>query len=76
MKDRGLKKQLRGNERINNSGMRRQLHPRIEMMLYEIFGGRIARRVVVTPSWLRKIRNWTLWRGRPPPKRKKISCTG
>jgi hypothetical protein len=33
--------------------------------LYEIFRGRIAKIVVGTPSGLRRIRNWTLWRGRP-----------
>jgi hypothetical protein len=30
-----------------------------------------AKQIVGTPSGLRKIRKWTLWRGRPPPKRKK-----
>jgi hypothetical protein len=39
--------------------------------LYEIFRGKVAKQVVVTPSWLQRIRKWTLWRGRPPPKRKK-----
>jgi hypothetical protein len=39
--------------------------------LYEIFRGRIAKQIVRTPSGLQKIRKWTLWRGRPPPKRKK-----
>jgi hypothetical protein len=38
---------------------------------YEIFRGKIAKQVVGTPSGLRRIRKWTLWRGRPPPKRKK-----
>jgi hypothetical protein len=39
--------------------------------LYEIFRGRIAKQIVGTLSGLRRIRNWTLWRGRPPPKRKR-----
>jgi hypothetical protein len=39
--------------------------------LYEIFRGRIAKQIVGTTSGLRKIRKWTLWRGRPPPKWKK-----
>jgi hypothetical protein len=45
--------------------------------LYEIFRERIAKQVVRTPSGLRRIKKWALWRGRPPPKRKtkeKISC--
>jgi hypothetical protein len=42
----------------------------------ESFRGRIARQVVVTPSWLRKIRKLTLWRGRPHPKRKKSHVRG
>jgi hypothetical protein len=39
--------------------------------LYESFRGRIARQIVGSPSWFRKLRDWTLWRGPPPPKRKK-----
>jgi hypothetical protein len=38
---------------------------------YQIFGGKIAKQVVGTSRRLRKIRKWVLWRGRPPPKRKK-----
>jgi hypothetical protein len=38
---------------------------------FEIFGGKIAKQVVGTSSGLRRIRKWALWRGRPPPKRKK-----
>jgi hypothetical protein len=67
----GLKQQLSSDTGMKDPGARQQLRPRIEKMLYEIFRGRIARQVIVTPSWLRKIRTWTLWRGRPPPKRKK-----
>jgi hypothetical protein len=43
--------------------------------LYEIFKGRIAKQIVGTPSGFRRIRNWTLWRCRPPPKRKKRLLT-
>jgi hypothetical protein len=38
---------------------------------YNIFGGKITKQVVGTSSGLRRIRKRTLWRGRPPPKRKK-----
>jgi hypothetical protein len=37
---------------------------------------KIAKQVVVTPSWLRKLRKLTLWRGQPPPKRKKSRVQG
>jgi hypothetical protein len=43
--------------------------------LYEIFRGRIEKQVVGTSKRLRRMKIWTLWRGRPPPKRKKRSCT-
>jgi hypothetical protein len=42
--------------------------------LYENFRGRIARQIVGNPSGLRRIRKWTLWRGRPPPKQKRDSA--
>jgi hypothetical protein len=58
-------------KRRNDEKRRQQLRPRIEKMLYEIFRGRIAKQVVRTPNGLQKIRKWTLWRGQPPPKRKK-----
>jgi hypothetical protein len=44
---------------------------KLRMNLYEIFGWKIAKQVVGTSRRLRGIREWTLWRGRPPPKRKK-----
>ncbi|PNF25369.1 hypothetical protein B7P43_G10918 [Cryptotermes secundus] len=40
-----------------------------------IFSGRFATQVVGTANGLRRIRKWTLWRGRPPPKRKKEQGT-
>jgi hypothetical protein len=43
----------------------------LRMNLYEIFGGKIAKQVVGTSRRLRRIGIWRLWRGRPPPKRKK-----
>jgi hypothetical protein len=38
---------------------------------YEIFGGKITKQVVGISRRLRRIRKRTLWRVRPPPKRKK-----
>jgi hypothetical protein len=43
----------------------------LRMNLYETFGGQIAKQVVGTSCRLRRMRIWTLWRGKPPPKRKK-----
>jgi hypothetical protein len=76
LRNQGLSKQLRGETGIKNPGARQQLRPGIEKMLYEILRRRIARQVVGTSSGLRKLRKWTLWRGRPPPKRKKSRVRG
>jgi hypothetical protein len=56
-----------------NAGQRSHLGSEgtLNKKLYEIFRGRMAKQIVGTPSGLRKIIKWTLWRGRPPPKRKK-----
>jgi hypothetical protein len=70
-RNRGLRQQLSSEMGIKDPGARQQLHPRIEKMLYEIFRERIVKQVVRTPNGLQKIRKWTLWRGRPPPKWKK-----
>jgi hypothetical protein len=43
----------------------------LKTTLYEIFIAKIAKQIVGTSSGLRRIRDWTLWRGRPLPKRKK-----
>jgi hypothetical protein len=43
--------------------------------LCEIFGGKIAKQVAGTSCRLRRVRKWSLWRGRPPPKRKKMLHT-
>jgi hypothetical protein len=72
IRNRGLRQQLRSETGIKDPDARQQLRPRIEKMLYEIFRGRIAKQVVITPNGLQKIRKWTLWREQPPPKRKKI----
>jgi hypothetical protein len=54
----------------------KQTHQRIggirKKEIYEIFGEKIMEHVVGTSIRLQKIRkDWSLWRGRPPPKWKK-----
>jgi hypothetical protein len=49
----------------------RQLRLRIKKTSNEIFGEKIAKRVVGISCRLQRIKKRTLWRGRPPPKRKK-----
>jgi hypothetical protein len=39
--------------------------------IYEIFRQKIMEHVVGTSGGLPKMKNWNLWRGRPPPKRKR-----
>jgi hypothetical protein len=59
-RNRGFKEQLRfGNERTTSWVCRTTI------------GMKMAKQVVGTSSGLRRIRKWVLWRGRPPPKRKK-----
>jgi hypothetical protein len=42
-----------------------------KMILYEIVGRKIAKQIAGASAGLRQDKDWTLWRGRPPPKRKK-----
>jgi hypothetical protein len=57
---RGFKERLRfGNERTTSWVYRTTV------------GLKITKQVVGSSRGLRRIRQWTLWRGRPPPKRKK-----
>jgi hypothetical protein len=39
--------------------------------IYEIFSEKIMEHVVGTSGGLPKMKNWILWRGRLPPKRKR-----
>jgi hypothetical protein len=39
--------------------------------LYEMGSGKIAKQEAGSSAWMRSIKEWTLWRGRPPPKRLK-----
>jgi hypothetical protein len=64
---------------IKDPGTRWQLHLEIEKTSDRIdrkaFGLEFVKRAPGMSSGLWKMRKWTLWRGRPPPKRKKRSCT-
>jgi hypothetical protein len=44
---------------------------KLKKPLYEISGSKIMKQMLGTSIRMRKMRNWTLWRGRPPLKRKK-----
>jgi hypothetical protein len=41
----------------------------LKKTLYEISGSKIAKQMLETSIRMRKMRNWTLWRGWPPPER-------
>jgi hypothetical protein len=79
IRDRGLKEQQRGSERIKDQGDRRPIYVRKKRITSMIYRKTIeletVKRALEISSGLRRIRNWTLWRGRPPPKRKRRSCT-
>jgi hypothetical protein len=69
----------RGRRRIKDPSTRRQLRLKIKWtsgqiarkIFYEIRREKIPEHVVETSCSLQQMRNWTLWRDRPPPKRKK-----
>jgi hypothetical protein len=68
----------RDERRIKDPRTRRQLYlkikwtsEQIDRKTYEISREMILKHVVETSSGLQQMRNWILWRGRPPPKRKK-----
>jgi hypothetical protein len=64
--------ELRGTKRMKNQGTRQQLCLKIESTSEEFvrkaFGLEFVKWETGMPSGLRKMRNCTLWRGRPPPK--------
>jgi hypothetical protein len=41
------------------------------MIFYEIVGRKIAKQIAGSSVGLQQDKDWTLWRGRAPPKRKK-----
>jgi hypothetical protein len=75
IRDRGLRQQLQGDKRIKNPGTRRQLNLKIERTSEEFNRKALVlefmKRATRMFSGLRKMRNLTLWKGRPPLKRKK-----
>jgi hypothetical protein len=58
-------------------GMNRREQPRLEGVrkcndiMWKTFRLEIVKRANEMSSGLQKVRKWTLWRGRPPPKQKK-----
>jgi hypothetical protein len=59
---------------IRNRGLRQQLRSKREFnkTLRKTLGLDFVKETAGMSSRLRKVKNWILWRGRPPPKRKKI----
>jgi hypothetical protein len=66
---------LECNKGIKDRGARRQLRLRKERVSNRIFRKtgelEIKKRTVMSSTGLQEVCYWTLWRGRPPPKRKK-----
>jgi hypothetical protein len=64
MRDEDLKQKLRGNERINNSGIRRLLRLKIERTSEELdrktFGLEFVKRAFGISSEIQRIIEWTL----------------
>jgi hypothetical protein len=73
--DIGVKRQLRGKMGIKEPRTRWQLRLKSERTISEFarydFGLEFIKQANDMSSRLQRIRIWTLWRGRPPPKRKK-----
>jgi hypothetical protein len=47
----------------------------LKMIFYEIVGRKIEKQTAGSSVGLRQDKDWDLWRGRPPPKRKKWNST-
>jgi hypothetical protein len=79
IRDRGLRQQVRRRMRIRDLCGRRPLYLRNEgttsMIYRKAIRLEIVKRALGISSVFRKTRKWILWRGRPPPERKKRSCT-
>jgi hypothetical protein len=76
IKDRGLKQKLQGIKQIKDQGGRLLLCPRNERTSSWTYRKtidrvKIAKQKAGCYAASRKIKDWTLWRGRPPLKRKK-----
>jgi hypothetical protein len=75
IRDRGLKQKLQGSKGIKDIGGRLPLCPRNERTSSWIYRKtidslEIAKQNAGSYDASREIKDWTLWRGRPPPKRK------
>jgi hypothetical protein len=66
---------LEGTNEIRNRDFKEQLPLGNERTTSGIYrkniGLEIVKRAVRISSGIRKVTDWTLWRGRPPPKRKR-----
>jgi hypothetical protein len=75
IKDQGIKQKLHSRKRIKDLGDRLPLCLRNERTFSRIYrktiGLEIVKRAVRISSGMRKIKDWTLWRGQHPPKRKR-----
>jgi hypothetical protein len=76
IRDRGLKQKLHFSKRIKDLGSRPPLCPRNEKTSSWIYRKTIDSTKIATQkagpyAASQKIKDWTLWRGQPPPKRKK-----
>jgi hypothetical protein len=69
----------KGSHGVKNRDAKEQLRLRSERTSGGIFGKtfglEVAKRAARSSVMMRKITDWTLWRGRPPPKRKKSLFT-
>jgi hypothetical protein len=78
IRDRGLKQKLQGRKRIKDPGDRLPLCPRNERIFSwtyrEIDSVKITKQKSGSYAASRKIKDWTLWRGRSLPKQKKITA--
>jgi hypothetical protein len=75
-KGRGLKQKLLSRKRIKDLGCKQPLCPRNERTFSwtyrkTIDSVKITKEKAGSHAASQKIKDWTLWRGRPPPKRKK-----
>jgi hypothetical protein len=80
-KDPGGKRPLHGRKKRTTTDGIRKWNPgerallgsegTLRKILYEIYGPKNTKRMPKATSRTRRIADWTLWKGRPPPKRKK-----
>jgi hypothetical protein len=61
----GIRKWSLGERALRGSG------ETLREILYEIYGPKNTKQIPMASSRTRRIMNWTLWKGRPPLKRKK-----